>query len=45
VKDDEMMAVVVNEEVQYSIWPAEQPVPAGGWMAKPAPSRNDLHPV
>lgn len=27
--DSERLAVVVNDEEQYSVWPADQPPPAG----------------
>jgi MbtH protein len=33
--------IVVNEEEQYSIWPAERPIPAGWHTAGPSGTRAD----
>lgn len=38
--DDSLYLVVVNEEEQYSIWPAGRDVPAG-WEAVGAENRKD----
>lgn len=35
-EDSELYVVVVNHEAQYSIWPAESPVP-DGWGVVGAP--------
>lgn len=41
--DATVYRVVVNDEEQYSIWPADRPVPAG-WSAvgQPAPKSDCL---
>ena len=37
MNDDALYTVVVNEQGQYSIWPAERPLPAG-WRAEGEPT-------
>ncbi len=39
--DDRQYAVVRNEELQYSLWPADREPPAGWEAAGPVASRRD----
>ncbi len=39
--DDSTYLVLINDEGQYSIWPATTAVPAGWQCAQPADSRSN----